>query len=211
MTPAAISRRRASSGEIASGNSVVTIAKKASGCTSCPLRRNASVRSLSSTRRAASSTEAPSPVAPATAGSGAPAASAGCVSSGKRQLQTPHTRRRDRQLVMRGRQHESAARQLLVDECTNELLPLTVEIGGRLVEQPERHHCQSERRQRDAPLLSRRKSPRRPLTPGRRAYALQRARQQSWADAPAHPDPEAQILERAQVGLERRLVPDIDE
>src|SRR5579864_1361433 len=152
-TPRATSRNRESSGETARGNSVVTMAKNASGCTSCPRLRKASFRSRNSTRRAASSIEAgaggPRPSSPARA-AGFPLTAVRLLN---RKLQPPHPLARDRQLLMSRREHQAAACQLLLDEGAHQLLAGGVEIRRRLIEQPQRDQGERQSRKRHATLL----------------------------------------------------------
>src|SRR5579863_5551636 len=210
-TPGATSRSRESSGETARGNSVVTMAKNASGCTSCPRLRKASFRSRNSTRRAASSIEAgaggPRPASPASA-AGSPVTAVTLLNC---QLQPLHPLARDRQILVSRREHQAAAGQLLLDEGAHQLLAGGIEIGRRFIEQPQRHQRQRQSRKGHAPFLPGRERTNRPVAPGARAHPLQRPLEEGMGQASPHAEPVAQVLERAQVRLQRRLVPDIHE
>src|SRR6185437_1643744 len=217
--------RRVSSGLTPSGNSMVTMAKNASGWTSWLRLRKASLRSRARNRRAAiRGGTAPSPGLHACGTAEAlprlPAASLSRSGSAESRPIAPELfncqlhalkplSRRHCELVMHRRQRNTSRLQVLVDQRAHELLTLDIEVRRRLIQQPERYAHQSESRESRTAFLSRGKSSDRTIRPMISTDALQCAVELLPLNPASDADPVVEVLPRGQLRLERRLVPQI--
>src|SRR5215469_932323 len=127
------------------------------------------------------------------------------------ELQLRDTPDRLRQTLVYRRDHQTSARELLADEAAHELPAFGIEIGGRLIEQPQRDGEQSQARERDATALTRRERTNQALAPGGGAHPRERLIELVRAEPAPDTDPIAQVLARTEVRLQRRLVPEVCE
>src|SRR6185312_3604246 len=218
-TPAAIGRRRESSGLTPSGKSVVTMAKKASGCTSWLRLRKASLRSRASIRRAAVSAETllspPLRVRAADVSCARTRAAGSCPMAPELLNCQLHALQaichRHRELVMHRRDRDATVLQVLVDERPHELLTLRIEVGRRLIQQPEGHAHQRECRESRPAFLSRGKRSHRTVRPSVPTDALQRLVELLLLDPASDADPIEEVLAGSQLRLQRRLMAQVGE
>jgi hypothetical protein len=105
--------------------------------------------------------------------------------------------------------HQPTALQVLLYKSPNEMLPLPIQIGRRLIQQPDRDRHQDQTRQSDAPLLSRRQSANRSVAPAIHPHAPQRIFNFSACHLPAQPNPVVDVLSRSGIGLSGRFVTDV--
>src|SRR6185312_16799812 len=89
------------------------------------------------------------------------------------ELEAPYARRGNTQVMMDGRHHHAAALQMVRDEGAYEVLPLRVQVGRRLIQEPQRRSYQNESCQRHPALLSGRERAHGPVAPVRASHAIQ--------------------------------------
>src|SRR5579863_3782077 len=109
------------------------------------------------------------------------------------------------------RHDDPATSELLADQLADQLLPLSIKVSCRLIQEPQRYREQQKSGHCDPPPLPGRERSHQTLAPGAGTDTLQGRIEIAAREAPARADPIPEVLACAQVRLERGLVTEVGE